>query len=83
MITWDPDTKKAFWENGVYIGDIEKDVDGFYKYWPSKNGGYYDEWFLYSIYFKLKEMNKAWQETIDNDPVLRFRGNDVEQGEPI
>lgn len=83
MITWDPETKAAFWENGVYVGDILMDVDGFYKWGPKENGGYLDEWFLYCMFTKLKEMNKKWQEQLDNDPVCGYGSNNLEQWEPI
>lgn len=74
---------RAYWENGVFLGDIEADVDGFYKWWPAKNGGYFDEWLLLCMYNTLKGMNKKWQETIDNDPVLGLRNDDVQQRESI
>lgn len=74
---------KAYWENGVYVGDLVQDVDGFYKWWPTKGNGYIDEWFLLCMYQRLKEMNKKWQEAIDNDPVLGLRNDDVQQRESI
>jgi hypothetical protein len=73
----------AFWENGVELGQILCDVDGFYKYWPIYQGGYYDEWFLLSMADTLKELNKKWQEEIDNDPVFGLRNDNTQHGESL
>lgn len=74
---------KAYWENGVYVGDILCDVDGFYKWWPTEAHGYIDEWFLLVMYECLKKLNKKWQYEIDNDPVLGLRNDNTQHGESL
>jgi hypothetical protein len=56
------------WENGVYIGDILMKEDGFYDFWPIQHGGYWPSYILRVIADKLDEINKPWQDQIDNDP---------------
>lgn len=60
----------AYWDNGVLIGELITDVDGYYKFWPESREGYYDEWFLYEMFRTLKTLNKAWDDQIQNDPNL-------------
>ncbi len=62
---------KLYYENGVYLGDVIADVDGYYKFWPDcKGGGYWDEHILRLICLHLEGMNKEWDEQIKNDPAL-------------
>lgn len=55
-----------FYENGVKLGQILAKEDGFYDFWPELNGGYWEAHVLRAIADKLDEMNKPWQEEIDN-----------------
>lgn len=58
---------KVEWDNGVHIGDFEKNVDGFFYWWPvkGKDGSWSSE-FLRLIVEKLEELNKKWEEEINN-----------------
>lgn len=51
-------------QNGPLLGDIYKEVDGYYVFAPLMKGGYWPEWFLRGIADKLAEMNKEWDELI-------------------
>lgn len=54
-------------ENGVILGEIYKEVDGFYVFQPTLNGGgFWEEWVLKGIASILEERNAAWKEEIDN-----------------
>lgn len=54
------------YHNGVYMGDVLMDVDGYYKFWPDKNTtGYWDEESLYSTAEYLKTKNSDWDREID------------------
>lgn len=66
MITLE-ENGKAYWENGVWIGDILMDVDGYYKWWPNNTGGYLDELFLFTMANFLSALNKPWDEQIKRD----------------
>ncbi len=35
-------TYSIIFSNGVNLGEIVQDVDGFYKYWPKSRGGYWE-----------------------------------------
>jgi hypothetical protein len=77
------DSYKAYWENGAFLGDIINDVDGYYKFYPTdRGGGYLDEWFLYSMYVTLKDLNKKWDKQI-HDYFSGLRDNDTQQGKSI
>lgn len=56
--------------NGQYLGDFLCDVDGYYKFFPSRTGGYWEGWVMRAIADEEEELNREWQEIIDNDPAL-------------
>lgn len=69
---------KLYWENGVYLGDVLQKEDGFYDFWPDRDvhrGGYWPAHMLRAIADKLDEMNKPWQDIIDNDPAIGGSSN--------
>lgn len=75
----------VWWPNGAYIGQFLLGDDGYYNYWPEAyKGGYYDEGFLYAIADQLKELNREWDQQVQNDPAIsRLRNDDVQQREPL
>lgn len=55
------DGSKLYWSNGAYIGDVVKDVDGYYYWWPvSDNYGSWDSGALRLIAYMLDEINAEW-----------------------
>ena len=54
-------------ENGVHLGELLKEVDGFYVYYPESTQGCWSEAPLRLIADKLAFLNKEWSEIIDND----------------
>jgi hypothetical protein len=60
----------VYWDNAKYIGDMFPDVDGFYYFWPIKEGGSWSEYSLRLLADKLKELNKEWKEIIQNDSAI-------------
>lgn len=61
------DDKTLYHENGVELGEILADVDGFYYFWPRFRYGSWDEAVLRAIADLLTEKNKAWREQIDRE----------------
>ena len=63
------DTKyQGVFDNGVILGDIYMEVDGFFVFWPNEDvnkKGYWESWVFREIADKLDEMNKPWKEEID------------------
>ena len=55
---------KLYFENGVFLGEVLCDVDGFYKWWPVQRNGYLDEGFLLALGNFLQELNKKWSDQI-------------------
>lgn len=55
---------KTYFENGKYIGDILKDTDGYFKWWPNKEEGYLDEGFLAAMAKYLQHLNAEWNVTV-------------------
>jgi hypothetical protein len=45
--------------------DIIQDVDGYYYFWPSEGGGYFSEFVLRTIADHLEELNKPWDNEIN------------------
>lgn len=58
---------KVYYENEVYIGDFVVGDDGYYAYWPEHHGGCLDSWHLFDIHQNLEELNKEWNDKINND----------------
>ena len=52
--------EKLFYENGKHIGDIAKDVDGYYYWWPLTRTGAWQAYALREIADLLDEMNADW-----------------------
>ena len=56
---------QVIYDNGVYIGDLLVEVDGFFVYYPIQNGGAWESHVMRAIADKLDELNKPWQQQID------------------
>lgn len=60
--------KKVYTDNSLLVGTFEMDVDGFYNYWEDENlTGYWNSQTLRAIADKLDEVNKPFQEEIDEN----------------
>jgi len=53
--------------NGVYMGEVLKDDDGFYKYWPVQRAGYWDSPPLRAIADLLDHLNAEWDAQIQRN----------------
>lgn len=56
---------QLFFENGVYLGDVLPDVDGYFKWWPESHGRYLDADFLVAIGEFLLWLNKPWDDQVN------------------
>jgi hypothetical protein len=54
-----------YWYNGSHMGEVLQDVDGFYKWLPLHKGGYLDEGVLFAVARLLNELNKPWENEIN------------------
>jgi len=59
---------KVHYINGVYLGDFIRDVDGYYKFFSEMGGGYWAGYVLRAIADIEDEINKEWDDIIQNDP---------------
>jgi hypothetical protein len=57
------------YSNGVYMGGIYQEVDGFFYWQPTNTDGFLSAHVLLEIGNKLKELNKEWEETFDNSDI--------------
>ena len=49
--------------NGNYIGDIYREIDGFYYYEPvNQSTGCYSEELLAALLLQLQTLNSSWKE---------------------
>lgn len=52
---------KVLYENGVHLGDVVMDVDGYRYFWPDMSrGGHWGAHVLREIADLLDELNEAW-----------------------
>ena len=56
--------------NGVNMGTLEMDVDGYYKYWPVQRAGYWEAPPIRAIADLLDHVNAEWDAKVRNDPAL-------------
>lgn len=65
----DHDKVELYWDNGAYLGDAIRDVDGFFYFWSKAEGrGAWSELSLIQLGMTLEELNREWSNFIDNDP---------------
>ena len=68
---------KAHYSNGVYIGDYEIEVDGFYVFYPDKTSvGFWNENLLMYVLLQLRRLNLEWDTKLRTDPLVA--GKNVE-----
>jgi hypothetical protein len=46
------------------MGDIDMDIDGYYKYWPVQKAGYWDAPPLRQVANILDNLNREWDEEL-------------------
>ncbi len=83
MITLKPANSggyRAYWDNGSCVGEIYREVDGYYVWWPNPDlSGCYEQHFLHCLAEKLKELNAAWHEQVCREmcgPSVEVTGRD-------
>jgi len=58
---------EVHFHNGARVGTVEREVDGFFYFWPEDRAGFWAEHLLRGIADKLAELNKPWAETITRE----------------
>ncbi len=60
-------TYKVYWDNGKYLGDFEPMDDGYYAYWPDKEGrgGAFTQHLLHQLYLELDKLNEGWDKKLE------------------
>lgn len=67
----------CYYENGVVVGEVYKEVDGFYVMVFNKTrGGCWEGEVLIKLGEMLMEMNRPWECQINRDLVCSERGHD-------
>jgi hypothetical protein len=57
----------AIYCNGVKLGELLQDVDGFYKFFPESRAGYWEEAVMRDIADALDALNSAWEFEIEHN----------------
>lgn len=52
-------TIKVYADNGVHVGDVTTEVDGYYVFYPILRGGYWDAWMLRDIAEYIDSLNES------------------------
>jgi hypothetical protein len=68
-----PGTFNVFHIDGMLIGRIYQEVDGFYVFVPISNGGFWPQYVLEAIHIQLHRLNYEWENTIAKDPQVSTR----------
>ena len=50
-----------------YIGDLYREVDGYWVFAPETKGGYWSQEVMLALGNKLADMNKAWDTKIQRE----------------
>lgn len=56
-----------YYENGVWIGEIIPDFDGYYYFWPIARGGSWSAEVLKQIAGLLDVINEPWDKQVQAD----------------
>jgi hypothetical protein len=64
VLLYDFETGTVRYSNGVKIGTILADVDGYEKFYPENNGGYWEPFVLRAISDLVDELNEKWDQQI-------------------
>jgi len=62
---------EVFFENGVKLGEMLVNDDGFYVYFPELNGGYWDAHMLSLIAQTLDKLNEPWAKRLAQETLWR------------
>jgi len=55
----------VYYHNGVMVGDIQMDVDGYYYYWPIMKPGFWASHFMRAVADKLDELNAPYDKELE------------------
>jgi len=55
---------KVEYENGVDMGELYKEIDGYYVYWPIDRKGFWSSVPMRIIADKLDELNADWDREV-------------------
>jgi len=55
---------KAYSAMNVYVGDVDREVDGYYAWWPVWQSGCLGEGFLEDMLNTLRALNLEWDKTV-------------------
>ncbi len=58
---------KLYYHNGVYMGEVIMNDDGYYVFFPDKEraGGYWSQGDFLALYKYLEEKNKYWDDQLN------------------
>jgi hypothetical protein len=54
----------VFYENGVRLGILYREIDGYFVFGPEPGGGSWSGHVLRDIADKIEELNKPWDQQI-------------------
>jgi hypothetical protein len=54
----------AVYKNGVSLGDLDCDLDGYYNFFPENRSGYWPAHVLRELADKLDALNKEWDQKV-------------------
>lgn len=57
-------TYDVIYVNGVNLGELYVEIDGYYVYWPSPRNGFWESHAMREIADKLDELNADWDRSI-------------------
>lgn len=66
MHIYQTDTE-LFFENGIKLGEILCDVDGYYKFFPEVKSGYWDTYVLREIADHVDKLNEEWNKKVEEE----------------
>jgi hypothetical protein len=53
--------------NGKFIGEFIRDVDGYFYFWAENNLGAWPSYLLRDIADKMDEINQLWDEQLEKE----------------
>jgi hypothetical protein len=63
----DPQKYNVVTKNEKLVGELIMDVDGYFYFWPEDSTGAWTPYILRQLADKMDEINKPWDEQVEND----------------
>jgi hypothetical protein len=70
MVTFTKQSENDYlvvFENGVILGHLLKEVDGYFVFYPELRGGFWESLIMRILADKMDDLNRDWDEIVQRE----------------